>query len=71
MVGTYAKERGEVPVNGLVGVGVAVVRTEWRVAVDAVGVAMRWWAVGEAEVKGKREQHAAKKRKQHGGAVMN
>jgi hypothetical protein len=70
---TYSKERGEVAVNGLVGFGVAVVRTEWRVTADVLAVAMRWWAVGEAEVKKKREQHVAKKKK-HGagqGAAMN
>jgi hypothetical protein len=71
---TYSRERGEVPVNGLVGVGVAVVRTEWRVAADVLGAAMRWWAVGKAELKQKREQHVSKKKKGHGaahGAAMN
>jgi hypothetical protein len=52
---TYVRERGEVQTNGVVGLGVAVVRTEWRIAADFWTAALRWWAVEKKELDAKKQ----------------
>jgi hypothetical protein len=68
LLDTYSKERSQVSVDGIVGMGVAVVRTEWKVATDVLGAAMRWLTVEKQEMKQKKDQYVAKKKKSQGGS---